>query len=108
MQDGKLAGEADVLPNGYRVIKGDGINYMIYAMGRMTYLWGQYAEEFRPERWLANRVFQQENPYKFVCFNVSITKDRSLQVFKGPIFFTSTKHARLLLHAKKRYIPDHH
>jgi cytochrome P450 len=23
-----------------RVIEGDGINYMIYAMGRMTYVWG--------------------------------------------------------------------
>ncbi|CAD6337876.1 unnamed protein product [Miscanthus lutarioriparius] len=67
--DGKLADEDDVLPNGYRVIKGDGMNYMIYAMGRTTYLWGQDAEEFRPERWFVNGVFQLESPYKFVCFN---------------------------------------
>jgi hypothetical protein len=86
MQDGKLADEDDVLPNGYRVIKGDGMNYMIYAMGRMTYLWGQDAEEFRPERCLVNGVFQLESPYKFVCFNVSITRDRSLQVFNGHVF----------------------
>jgi len=66
MQDGKLADEDDVLPNGYRVIKGDGMNYMIYAMGRMTYLWGEDAEDFKPERWIANGVFQQESPYK-VC-----------------------------------------
>ncbi|KAL6606287.1 hypothetical protein ACP70R_041940 [Stipagrostis hirtigluma subsp. patula] len=67
--DAKMADEDDVLPNGYRVIKGDGMNYMIYAMGRMTYLWGNDAEEFRPERWLVNGVFQQESPYKFVSFN---------------------------------------
>ncbi|XP_023156013.1 putative cytochrome P450 superfamily protein isoform X1 [Zea mays] len=67
--DGKMAEDDDVLPNGYKVIKGDGINYMIYAMGRMTYLWGEDAEDFRPERWIANGVFQQESPYKFVSFN---------------------------------------
>ena len=86
MQDGKLENEDNVIPNGYRVIKGDRMNYMIYAMGRMTYLWGQDTEEFRPERWLVNGVFQLESPYKFVYFNVSITRDRSIQVFKGPIF----------------------
>ncbi|KAI4977227.1 hypothetical protein ZWY2020_052017 [Hordeum vulgare] len=67
--DGKMADEDDVLPNGQRVIKGDGMNYMIYAMGRMKYLWGEDAEEFRPERWLVNGIFQQESPYKFISFN---------------------------------------
>ncbi|XP_004964419.2 cytochrome P450 704C1 [Setaria italica] len=70
--DGKIADEDDTLPNGHRVTKGDGVNYMIYAMGRMTYLWGEDAEEFRPERWLVNGVFQQENPYKFVAFNAGL------------------------------------
>ncbi|PVH48499.1 hypothetical protein PAHAL_4G342200 [Panicum hallii] len=70
--DGKIANEDDMLPNGHRVIKGDGVNYMIYAMGRMKYLWGADAEEFSPERWLVNGIFQQENPYKFVSFNAGI------------------------------------
>ena len=73
-QDAKTADENDVLPNGYRVIKGDVINYMSYAMGRMEYLWGEDAHEFKPERWLVNGVFQQESPYKFVSFNVSISE----------------------------------
>ncbi|KXG19187.1 hypothetical protein SORBI_3010G019500 [Sorghum bicolor] len=67
--DGKMVEEDDVLPNGYKAIKGDGMNYMIYAMGRMTYLWGEDAEDFKPERWIVNGVFQQESPYKFVSFN---------------------------------------
>ncbi|KAF8662201.1 hypothetical protein HU200_056401 [Digitaria exilis] len=67
--DGKMADEDDILPNGYRVMKGDGVYYTIYAMGRMTYLWGEDAEDFKPERWLVNGVFQQESPYKFVSFN---------------------------------------
>ncbi|KAG0512538.1 hypothetical protein BDA96_10G022700 [Sorghum bicolor] len=66
-----MADEDDTLPNGYRVVKGDGVNYMIYAMGRMTYLWGKDAEEFKPERWLVNGVFQQESPYKFAAFNLN-------------------------------------
>lgn len=41
-------------------------------MGRMPYIWGDDAEEFRPERWLdQNGVFQPESPFKFVAFHVS-------------------------------------
>lgn len=45
--------------------------YMAYAMGRMQYLWGDDADEFKPERWLSNGVFQPESPFKFVAFHVS-------------------------------------
>lgn len=44
---------------------------MAYAMGRMNYIWGDDAEEFRPERWLKNGIFQPESPFKFIAFNVS-------------------------------------
>lgn len=47
------------------------MNYMAYAMGRMRYIWGDDAEEFRPERWLHNGVFRSESPYKFTAFHVS-------------------------------------
>ncbi|XP_043693734.1 cytochrome P450 704C1-like [Telopea speciosissima] len=67
--DGRCAETDDVLPDGFRVKKGDGVYYMAYAMGRMNYIWGEDAEEFRPERWLNNGVFQPESPFKFVSFH---------------------------------------
>ncbi|XP_010934570.1 cytochrome P450 704C1 [Elaeis guineensis] len=67
--DVKIADEDDVLPDGFKIKKGDAVNYLTYAMGRMTYLWGEDAEEFRPERWLENGVFRPESPFKFIAFN---------------------------------------
>ncbi|XP_023896998.1 cytochrome P450 704C1 isoform X1 [Quercus suber] len=67
--DGRCANMDDILPDGYRVKKGDGVYYMGYAMGRMPYIWGEDAEEFRPERWLKNGIFQSESPFKFVAFH---------------------------------------
>lgn len=66
--DGKSSEEDDVLPDGFKIKKGDGVNYMAYPMGRMTYIWGEDAEEFRPERWLHDGVFQPESPFKFTAF----------------------------------------
>lgn len=70
MQDGKAAAEDDILPDGFEIKKGDGVNYMAYAMGRMTSIWGEDAEEFRPERWLDNGVFKPESPFIFTAFQV--------------------------------------
>ncbi|KAI3942344.1 hypothetical protein MKW92_041481 [Papaver armeniacum] len=67
--DGKCAEKDDVLPDGYKLKKGDGIYYIAYTMGRMTYIWGEDAEDFRPERWLNNGVFTPESPFKFVSFH---------------------------------------
>ncbi|KAL0913880.1 hypothetical protein M5K25_017372 [Dendrobium thyrsiflorum] len=67
--DGKFAEEDDELPDGFKVKKGDGIAYISYAMGRMSYLWGEDAEDFRPERWLRNGTFQPESSFKFVSFH---------------------------------------
>lgn len=71
LQDGKLCFSDDILPDGYSVKKGDLVSYQPYAMGRMKHLWGNDAEEFRPERWLnENGIFQLESPFKFTAFQV--------------------------------------
>jgi hypothetical protein len=72
LKDGRCSEIDDILPDGYRVKKGDGVYYMAYAMGRMPYIWGGDAEEFRPERWLKNGIFQHESPFKFIAFHVRI------------------------------------
>lgn len=71
-QDGKMCFSDDTLPDGFSVKKGNLIAYQPWAMGRMKSLWGEDAEEFRPQRWLdENGVFQQESSFKFTAFQVS-------------------------------------
>ncbi|KAH8488502.1 hypothetical protein Peur_059810 [Populus x canadensis] len=67
--DGRCAEVDDILPDGFRMKKGDGLYYLAYAMGRMPYIWGEDAEDFRPERWLNNGIFQPESPFKFIAFH---------------------------------------
>lgn len=64
-----------MLPDGFSVTKGDMVSYQPYAMGRMKFIWGDDAEEFRPERWLnESGYFQPESPFKFTAFQVSQTQ----------------------------------
>ncbi|RZC18753.1 cytochrome P450 704C1-like [Glycine soja] len=67
--DGRTAEAHDILPDGHKLKKGDGVYYLAYGMGRMCSIWGEDAEEFRPERWLNNGIFQPESPFKFVAFH---------------------------------------
>ncbi|KAM5557182.1 cytochrome P450 704C1 [Rosa sericea] len=60
----------DTWPDGYSVKKGQLVIYQPYSMGRMKFIWGDDAEEFRPERWIdENGNFQEESPFKFLAFN---------------------------------------
>ncbi|XP_030474405.2 cytochrome P450 704C1-like [Syzygium oleosum] len=67
--DGRCAEADDVLPDGYHVKKGDGVYYLAYSMGKMHNIWGEDAEDFKPERWLKDGIFQNESPFKFVAFH---------------------------------------
>ncbi|XP_014522450.1 cytochrome P450 704C1 [Vigna radiata var. radiata] len=67
--DGRVTEADDVLPDGHKLKRGDGVYYMAYGMGRMCSIWGEDAEEFRPERWLNNGVFESQSPFKFIAFN---------------------------------------
>lgn len=67
--DVKYCFSDDTLPDGFDVKKGDMVNYQPYPMGRLKSLWGEDAEEFRPERWLNNDgLFVPESPFKFTAF----------------------------------------
>ncbi|CAI9771861.1 unnamed protein product [Fraxinus pennsylvanica] len=67
--DGKMCFSDDTFPDGFSVKKGNLISYQPWSMGRMKSLWGEDAEEFRPQRWLdENGVFQQESSFKFTAF----------------------------------------
>ncbi|GLJ25952.1 hypothetical protein SUGI_0497490 [Cryptomeria japonica] len=66
--DGKYVVKDDILPDGFKVNKGDFVSYVPYAMGRMAFLWGNDAKEFKPERWIENGVFHPQSPFKFTAF----------------------------------------
>ncbi|KAK6142876.1 hypothetical protein DH2020_023224 [Rehmannia glutinosa] len=67
--DAKFCLSDDTMPDGFSVKKGDMVSYQPYAMGRMRFIWGDDAQDFKPERWIdENGCFRQESPFKFTAF----------------------------------------
>ncbi|RVX21614.1 Noroxomaritidine synthase [Vitis vinifera] len=59
-----------MLPSGHRVDPKMKILFSLYAMGRMTSIWGTDSVEFKPERWISERGrIKHEPSYKFFAFN---------------------------------------
>ncbi|KAL8124698.1 alkane hydroxylase MAH1-like [Apium graveolens] len=62
--------KADVLPTGHRVHPKQRVMFSLYAMGRMTTLWGKDCLEFKPERWISKDGTLKHVPaYKFTAFS---------------------------------------
>lgn len=66
--DFRVAVAKDIFPDGMKVRKGDCINVSPYAMGRMEWLWGKDAIEFKPERYIKEGICQLESPFKLTAF----------------------------------------
>ncbi|CAH2035030.1 unnamed protein product [Thlaspi arvense] len=66
----KSPAKPDVLPTGHRVDENWKVVISIYALGRMKSVWGDDAEDFRPERWITDSgTLRHEPSHKFLAFN---------------------------------------
>ncbi|KAG6542937.1 hypothetical protein Mapa_015628 [Marchantia paleacea] len=68
--DFRFAVEDDVLPDGVKVKKDQGVIWSMYTMGRMPELWGDDCLEFKPERWFdGHGGLKSVSPLKFSAFS---------------------------------------
>ncbi|XP_016451692.2 alkane hydroxylase MAH1-like [Nicotiana tabacum] len=71
----KTPQESDILPSGHHVHPKMRVMFNLYAMGRMEFIWGKDASEFKPERWISERgTIKHEPSYKFLSFNAGPRK----------------------------------
>ncbi|KAL5725129.1 hypothetical protein ACHQM5_008309 [Ranunculus cassubicifolius] len=67
--DSMVSLEDVIMPDGTFAGKGWFVSYHTYAMGRIENIWGKNCNEFLPERWLENGIFQPENPFRYPVFH---------------------------------------
>jgi len=65
-KEAKYAVKDDVLPDGYRVHKGDSVCFFPWVMGRTEALWGADCLDFRPERFF--EMTTKPSPFVFSAF----------------------------------------
>lgn len=63
----KVCLQSDTLPDGTYVPAGSSVWYLSYGMGRNKKIWGEDAEDFRPERWLSMET--PPTPYAYPVFH---------------------------------------
>ncbi|CAK9320306.1 unnamed protein product [Citrullus colocynthis] len=66
----KVAVQHDILPSGHHINPKTKILFSLYALGRMSDVWGKDCMEFKPERWISeNGRIKHVPSYKFLAFN---------------------------------------
>ncbi|CAK9320311.1 unnamed protein product [Citrullus colocynthis] len=66
----KVAMQHDTLPSGHHINPKTKIVFSLYALGRMSDVWGKDCMEFKPERWISEKGSIKHVPsYKFLAFN---------------------------------------
>lgn len=67
--DLKQCQEPTILPDGTYLSKDSIVCWCCWAMNRSKLIWGNDAEEYRPERWLHNGVIRRRPASEFPVFN---------------------------------------
>ena len=67
----KVSIQHDILPSGHHIKPKTKILFSLYALGRMSEVWGKDCLEFKPERWInsENGKIKHVPSYKFLAFN---------------------------------------
>ncbi|XP_038882621.1 alkane hydroxylase MAH1-like isoform X2 [Benincasa hispida] len=66
----KVSVQHDILPTGHHINPKTKILISLYALGRMSDVWGKDSMEFKPERWISeNGRIKHVPSYKFLAFN---------------------------------------